>query len=99
MILTGLRMRGKTYTFTVREREVLEFISAGCADKEIAAVLGITARTVRFHISNLFQKTGARNRAQLAAVWLRYSPSDQCGAARRSPRRVSGRVRRKGTPV
>lgn len=52
--------------FTTREFAVFELLAHGQADKEIAAELRITVRTVRFHISNLFKKTGATSRVQLA---------------------------------
>ncbi|MFF2275606.1 LuxR C-terminal-related transcriptional regulator [Agromyces sp. NPDC058126] len=51
-----------------REREVLRFVAAGARNDEIAAELGISANTVKFHVSNLLRKSGARSRAQLGAL-------------------------------
>ncbi len=48
---------------SARERQVLERLD-GRRDKEIAAELGLSAHTVRFHLRNLFAKLGARNRAE-----------------------------------
>jgi DNA-binding CsgD family transcriptional regulator/RimJ/RimL family protein N-acetyltransferase len=50
-----------------REIEVIELIAEGLTDKEIAARLNITARTVAEHITNIRLKLGASNRA--AAVY------------------------------
>jgi len=47
-----------------REREVLALISEGLANAEIAERLGISDKTVRNHISNVFDKLGVWTRAQ-----------------------------------
>jgi DNA-binding NarL/FixJ family response regulator len=52
---------------TERERQVLRLVAQGQANKQIAQALSITERTVKFHLSSLFLKLGADNRAQLAA--------------------------------
>ena len=49
---------------TTREIEVLKLIAAGLSNTEIAAALVVTAATVKTHINHIFQKTGARDRAQ-----------------------------------
>jgi DNA-binding NarL/FixJ family response regulator len=53
-----------------REREVLALISEGLANAEIAGRLGISDKTVRNHVSNLFDKLGVWSRAQ-AIVFAR----------------------------
>jgi DNA-binding CsgD family transcriptional regulator/pimeloyl-ACP methyl ester carboxylesterase len=50
-----------------REIEVLRLVSAGKSNQEIAAELVISINTVRRHVSNIFDKTGAANRAQAVA--------------------------------
>jgi DNA-binding NarL/FixJ family response regulator len=52
---------------TPREREVLERLARGLANKQIAAALGISERTVKFHVSAVFAKLGAANRADAVA--------------------------------
>ncbi len=47
-----------------REREVLALISEGLANAEIGERLSISEKTVRNHISNLFDKLGVWTRAQ-----------------------------------
>ena len=54
------------HQLTLREREVVEQIFNGLTSKEAAQVLGISHRTVETHRSRIFDKTGARNMAQLA---------------------------------
>ncbi len=51
---------------TPREREVLRLIASGRANKEIAAQLGISERTVKTHISNIFSKLELTDRTQAA---------------------------------
>ncbi len=53
-----------------REREVLRLICTGLANAEIAARLGISDKTVRNHVSHLFDKLGVWTRAQ-AIVFAR----------------------------
>jgi DNA-binding NarL/FixJ family response regulator len=47
---------------TARELEVLELIAEGLANKTIAARLGISDQTVKFHASSIQGKLGAANR-------------------------------------
>ena len=49
---------------TGRELEVLKLIAAGLSNTEIAAALVLSAATVKTHVNHIFQKTGARDRAQ-----------------------------------
>lgn len=51
---------------TRREVEIAEQVAAGRSNKIIAADAGITERTVKTHLNNIFRKTGVRNRVQLA---------------------------------
>lgn len=53
-------------SITHREREVLRLLAGGADNLKIAAMLGITERTVRAHVSNLYRKIGSENRTQLA---------------------------------
>jgi DNA-binding NarL/FixJ family response regulator len=52
---------------SAREREVLRLVAAGQSNKQIAHALGIAERTVKFHVTSLFQKLDADNRAQAVA--------------------------------
>ena len=47
---------------TPRENEVLELLALGLTNKAIAARLGISDQTVKFHVASLLGKLGAHNR-------------------------------------
>ncbi|GGU00784.1 response regulator transcription factor [Streptomyces violascens] len=52
---------------TPREREVVALVAQGMNNSEIGNTLFIAESTVNFHMSNILQKTGLRDRSQLAA--------------------------------
>lgn len=51
---------------TPREREVIDLVSKGLKNREIAEQLSITPGTVKVHLMHVFEKTGARDRYELA---------------------------------
>jgi two-component system response regulator FixJ len=53
-----------------REREVLELLSAGCSNREIAENLAISPRTVEIHRANMMTKLGAGHAADAVRVWI-----------------------------
>ncbi len=55
---------------TRRQKEILELLSQGKANKEIAAILGIADNTVRVHISAIFQILQVNNRTEAAFTAL-----------------------------
>ena len=55
---------------TPRAREVVGFVARGLSDDEIATKIGISANTVRNHISAIYRVTGVRKRSALV-VWAR----------------------------
>jgi NarL family two-component system response regulator YdfI len=54
-----------------REREVLALLAQGATNKGIAARLHITERTVKAHVTGIFNKLGVSSRAEAVAVALR----------------------------
>lgn len=56
----------KSTEFTDMEFEVLREMTTGATNREIAQKLNIAEATVNYHIQNLLQKTGYKNRVQLA---------------------------------
>ena len=56
---------------TPREREVLHLLAEGKAMKEVAAVLGITPRTVAFHKYRMMETLGIRSSAELVRFAVR----------------------------
>lgn len=62
-----------------RETEVLTLTAGGLTNKEIASRLGISERTVQFHLNSIFNKTGAQSRTEAVALalknrWIGGSP-------------------------
>ncbi|MDE0440568.1 MAG: LuxR C-terminal-related transcriptional regulator [Gammaproteobacteria bacterium] len=53
-----------TPQFTLREREIIVLLGKGLRDKEIARELSLSVHGVRFHLRNIYRKTGASNRAE-----------------------------------
>lgn len=62
--------RGKT-NLTKREMEVLRLIVEGSSNKEIMVSLGLSASTVRVHVSNVLEKLGAMDRTQAAIMAIK----------------------------
>ena len=58
----------KKYNLSDREKEVLKLLSEGLFNKEIAYQLGITKKTIDFHISNIYRKTGVQCRLELINI-------------------------------
>jgi DNA-binding NarL/FixJ family response regulator len=57
-----------TIELTGRERDVLALVIDGMGNKQIARRLGISEKTVKGHLTNLFQRIGVADRTQ-AALW------------------------------
>jgi DNA-binding NarL/FixJ family response regulator len=62
---------------TARELEVLRLVTAGRRNKEIAAELGITENTVKYHLRNILEKLHAESRTQVATRALREGLVDR----------------------
>jgi DNA-binding NarL/FixJ family response regulator len=62
------RPGGRTGLLSARERGVLRLVAAGLSNRQIAEMLSISERTVKFHVTALFNKLGAENRAQAVAL-------------------------------
>jgi DNA-binding CsgD family transcriptional regulator/tetratricopeptide (TPR) repeat protein len=61
------RRRGET-TLTAREREIAGLIGSGKSNREVAAELVISERTVETHVASIYQKFGIGSRRELAAL-------------------------------
>jgi DNA-binding NarL/FixJ family response regulator len=58
-----------------REREVWALLASGLSNGAIAAQLGVSASTVKFHTQNLFQKLGVNNRTAAAVEYEKQIPA------------------------
>jgi DNA-binding NarL/FixJ family response regulator len=67
-LLESRRRRVEQPTLTAREREVLELVRRGLANKQIARECGISERTVKAHLTSIFARLGVADRTS-AAIW------------------------------
>jgi len=74
-----------------REREVLDLLLENLSNKEIAARLFVSERTVKFHVSNLLSKFGVQRRADLIVMWMRRAVEFRWQSPEREPA-ISTRV-------
>lgn len=61
--------RDPIHTLSVRERAMLEALAKGLSNRELSRELGISANTVKFHLSNVYDKLQVRNRTQAIAFY------------------------------
>ena len=73
---------------TRRELEILQLVSGGRSNRQVAEILWVADQTVKFHLANIYRKLGVRSRFE-AARWAR---------GERDPRR-GGRARLRGSDV
>jgi FixJ family two-component response regulator len=62
---TVAALRGRYESLTAREKEVIVFVVAGLANKQIAAKMGISNATAKVHRANIMRKMQARSLAEL----------------------------------
>jgi len=67
---------GDVASLTTRERQVVELVADGLANKTIAARLGISARTIEGHLNHVFAKLGVTSRTELVRFALANNLSD-----------------------
>ena len=63
--------------FTKREKELMPFIASALTAEEIAAQTHVSVSTIRFHIRNILDKTGARNRRELMRLFVETRPVEE----------------------
>ena len=76
VLLDQRRRSGRADDLTKREEEVLRLVGEGLANKQIARRLGIGERTVKAHLTSVFQRLGVSDRVQ-AALWAREHLPDR----------------------
>jgi DNA-binding NarL/FixJ family response regulator len=67
------KLEAERSNLTLREIQILEFLSEGKSNKEIANFLSISDETVKTHLKRLYEKLGASDRAQAVAIALRQN--------------------------
>jgi two-component system nitrate/nitrite response regulator NarL len=58
--------RGPTFGLTPRELQMVSAVVAGCSNGDIATKFSISPKTVKHHMTNIFDKLGVSNRLELA---------------------------------
>jgi two-component system, NarL family, response regulator YdfI len=69
--LTSAPLAELSEALTPREREVLQMLATGLANKEIAAKLSISDHTVKFHVASILGKLGASTRTEAVTLAIR----------------------------
>ena len=59
---------GPSPKFTSREQQIVACLMEGFSNKEIGQMLGISPRTVKFHVTNILQKFSVKNRRSLQGI-------------------------------
>jgi len=70
-VAPGTRQDPAGGPFSPRESQVLALAARGMTNKEIAFRLGISERTVQFHLNSVFNKSGTQSRTQAVALAIR----------------------------
>ena len=58
------------FNLTERELDVLALVVKGSSNQEISTQLNISMATVKFHLTNIFSKLGAKNRVEAVTIAL-----------------------------
>jgi DNA-binding NarL/FixJ family response regulator len=68
------------YGLTVRELQIVTKVAAGCTNKEIAKELSVSERTVKHHLTSIFDKVGVSTRLELALFAVFHNLSEDGGS-------------------
>jgi DNA-binding CsgD family transcriptional regulator len=69
------RFAASAQTLSPQELQIAILIGKGATNKEIAATLFLSVKTIEFHLTNLYRRLDLRSRAQLAALIARSDPA------------------------
>jgi FixJ family two-component response regulator len=73
------QLRARYDALTAREREVFSFVARGLLNKQVAAALGTSERTIKAHRANVMRKMGAESVADLARAADRLADATSAG--------------------
>ncbi len=88
--------RPRNRPLTTRERQVAELVAKGMKNREIGESLGIATGTVKIHLMHIFEKTGIRDRFELALQGLRMATERADVGSRKAHAETENRVTRHG---
>jgi two-component system, NarL family, nitrate/nitrite response regulator NarL len=87
--VVGALDRRSAPRLTPREKEIVHHVCAGLKNKEIAEALRITAGTVKVHLMHIFEKTGVKDRFELAVHGRRMLGVEHAGEVGRTESRMA----------
>jgi DNA-binding NarL/FixJ family response regulator len=87
--------RSRNRPLTPREQQVADLVAKGMKNREIAETLGIATGTVKIHLMHIFEKTGIRDRFELALHGLRMA----CDPPEPGLEKIPARPERTENPV
>ncbi len=90
LIQEKFRRLAKVARLSEREGRVFSLVSRGKSSKEIAAEIGISERTAKFHVSNLLRKLGAESRMDVLRLLLAPTKDLPLPQSPRRPQRRGG---------
>ena len=67
---------------TQQELQIVRLVAQGLSNREVAAQLFLSPRTIDFHLRNVFRKLGVTSRTQLAQLDLHQAGADEPARAR-----------------
>ncbi|HXP55669.1 MAG TPA: AAA family ATPase [Streptosporangiaceae bacterium] len=65
---TGTPVAANPHNLTAKEQVVARLVARGLSNREVAAEMYLSAKTIEYHLGNIYAKTGLTSRHQLAAV-------------------------------
>jgi two-component system, NarL family, response regulator LiaR len=77
LIRTDRKRPGIGFDLTEKEREVLALLVKGLSNLEISHQLSISMATVKYHLTNTFNKLGAKNRVEATTIALEHNLVDK----------------------
>jgi DNA-binding NarL/FixJ family response regulator len=66
----------RRFALSEREAEVMDLISSGRSNVDIASKLFLSEKTVKNHVNRIYVKLGVRTRAEAIALWLGVAPAE-----------------------
>jgi two-component system, NarL family, nitrate/nitrite response regulator NarL len=87
--VVGALDRRSAPRLTPREKEIVHHVCGGLKNKEIAEALRITAGTVKVHLMHIFEKTGVKDRFELAVHGRRMLGMEHAGEVSRAESRIA----------
>jgi DNA-binding NarL/FixJ family response regulator len=72
--LSTLDTNGQSTTLSPQERRILPLVADGKTNKEIAVALGLSDKTIKSYLSNIFEKLQVTRRTQVVAMFVKHHP-------------------------